>query len=86
MKLKQKGKSLMARFIEAGLTKSDMFHHESDLYVYVTPTTAKIVADYCKENGYSQQWMCPRFINNVDGKAMFDCAFAYEPELMVLDV
>lgn len=79
-----KGKSLMARFIEAGLGKSDMFHHESDLYVYVTPVTEKIVTEYCKENGYDPKWMCPKFTSNIDGKRMYDCVFAYEPQLMEL--
>ena len=68
---------LMERFLVCGYPKEDMDHHESDLYVYKTPLTDKIVTVWAKENGYSKDWHCPTFKDQVTGKAMFDCAFQY---------
>ena len=78
-------RSLMKRLIDAGFTEKDMFHHYSDLYVYVTPESTKIVEEWCRERGFRRAWMCPMFRSNIDGKPMYDCAFAYEPKLMELD-
>lgn len=44
--------------------------HCSDLYVYVTPETEKII------NGYKYKSNVTKFISNVDGKLMFDIPFA----------
>lgn len=77
-------KSLMKRFLEAGIPPAQMFHHASDLYVYVNKTTLEIVNDWCRENGYDRGWSCPVFKSNIDGALMFDCAFAYEPDLCAL--
>ena len=79
-----KERSLMQRFIDAGMTKEEMFHYHSDLYVFVTPLTRKIVNEYCREFGYDVGWMCPVFRSLIDGRMMYDCAFSYEPELMEL--
>ena len=47
-------------------------HHESDLYVPVTPETTKIVNQYEFKSVKS-------FINNIDGKRWYDIPFAYKP-------
>ena len=36
-------KTLMEMLIEAGYSKEEMDHHDSDLYVYVTPLTTKVI-------------------------------------------
>lgn len=70
-------KTLMERLLEAGYPESEMDHHESDLYVYVTPLTTKVIDEWCKENGFSKNWHCPTFTDQITGKKMYDCAFMY---------
>lgn len=70
-------KTLMVRLLEAGYPESEMDHHESDLYVYVTPLTTKVIEEWCKENGFSKNWHCPIFTDQITGKKMYDCAFQY---------
>lgn len=72
-------KSLMQRLIDAGYPKEDMDHHNSDLYVYVTPLTTKIIFEWCYENKYTMDWHCPKFVDQVTGSVMYDCAFQYDP-------
>lgn len=70
-------KTLMEMLLEAGYPKDEMFHHGSDLYVYVTPITAKVIDEWCKERKYNKNWHCPKFTDQVTGKLMYDCAFQY---------
>ena len=74
-------KSLMKRLLDAGYPLEEMSHHYSDLYVYVTPLTERVVKEWCKDMGYRQEHLCPIFISNTDGRKMYDCAFSYEPGL-----
>ncbi len=73
-------KPLMLRLLDAGYPLSEMDHHESDLYVYVTPLTRKIIEEWCKEHSFSRTWHCPTFRDAVTGKLMFDCVFQYLPD------
>ena len=78
-------KTLMQMLIEAGYPKEDMHHHESDLYVYVTPLTTKVLEDWCKENGWKPQLVKEKsfvfntFTDNITGRKMYDIAFQYIP-------
>ena len=42
-------KTLMEMLIEAGYPKEEMYHpsYGSDLYVYVTPLTTKVIEEWC---------------------------------------
>ena len=73
----QKNVPLMQRFLDAGYNKAEMYHHESDLYVFVTPVTTKVINEWSKENGYGKNWHCPIFTDQVTGRQMYDCAFQY---------
>jgi len=70
--------TLMERLLEAGYPREQMFSHESDLYVFVTPLTRKVVEAWCNENGFNRRWHCPVFRDNVTGRPMYDCASHYE--------
>ncbi len=70
--------TLMERLLAAGYPRDQMLSHESDLYVFVTPLTTQIVEVWCKENGYSRTWHCPKFKDQVTGKPMYDCHFQYD--------
>lgn len=70
-------KTLIELLIEAGYPKEEIYHHGSDLYVYVTPLTTQIIDKWCKTNGYHKKWHCPIFTDQITGKLMYDCAFQY---------
>lgn len=74
-----KTKSLMQMLIDAGYPREEMYNHESDLYVYVTPLTMRIINEWCKENGFIRSWHCPIFKDQITGKPMYDCVFQYLP-------
>jgi hypothetical protein len=48
-------------------------HHESDLYVPVTPETTKLVNEYEFKSNVN------RFVSNIDNKTWYDIPFAYSP-------
>lgn len=73
-------KSLMKRLLDAGYPKSKMFHHQSDLYIFVNEKTTRIINEWCAENGFNPKWSCPKFTDEVTGKPMYDCAFQYSEE------
>ena len=70
--------TLMDRLLAAGYPRDQMFSHESDLYVFVTPLTKQVVEAWCSENGVDRRWHCPMFRGNVTGKQMYDCHFQYD--------
>lgn len=68
---------LMLRLLEAGYPRTQMYHYESDLYVFVTQVTTEVIKNWCKEHGYSLDWHCPIFRDQITGRQMYDCAFQY---------
>ena len=75
-------KTMLELLLEAGYKKEDVFHHESDLYIYVTPLTTKIVEEWCNLRQYNVNWHCPKFRDQITGKMMYDCAFQYYEEAL----
>lgn len=73
-------KSLIECLIEAGYPRSEMYHHYSDLYIYVTPLTKKVVKDWYNKKGYRLSHNVVIFKDNITGKLMYDCAFQYYEE------
>lgn len=74
--------TLMDRLLAAGYPRDQMFSHESDLYVFVTPLTKRVVEEWCSEKGFNRHRTAPVFKDNVTGKPMYDIAFAYDPYWM----
>lgn len=70
-------KILMEMLIEAGYPKEEIDHHDSDLYVYVTPLTTNVIKEWCKAHDYRMAWHCPIFKDKITGKMMYDCAFQW---------
>lgn len=70
--------TLMQRLLDAGYPRDEMFNHESDLYIYVTPLTRRVVEAWCRENRFARTHHCPMFRDEVTGRAMYDCAFQYD--------
>ena len=78
-------KSLMEMLVQAGYPREDIHHYASDLYVYVTPLTTKVLEEWCKVNGWNSRLVKDKsflfdvFTDNVTGRKMYDIAFQYIP-------
>ncbi len=86
--IQMKTDTLKSRLIEAGYPESDMFHHETDLYVYDTPLTREVVKKYCIDQGWDRlsktldrtdidELVIKTFTDNITGKRMLDLAFQW---------
>ena len=77
--------SLMERLLEAGYPPEDIDHHYSDLYVYVTPLTTRVITEWADENGYDSNLRDGVFVqtfkDQITGRKMYDIAFQYIPSL-----
>lgn len=71
--------TLMERLVSAGYPASDIDHHESDLYVYVSDLTFNVISSWLSEKRYSWECMVNEFTDQITGKRMYDIAFAYDP-------
>lgn len=49
-------KTLMQELLAAGYPREQMFNHESDLYIYVTPLTTKVVEEFYKKKGWTESY------------------------------
>ena len=78
-------KSLMERLLEAGYPPEDIDHHYSDLYVYVTQLTTRVITEQADENGYDSNLRDGVFVqtfrDQITGRKMYDIAFQYVPSL-----
>ena len=78
-------KSLMERLLEAGYPPEDIEHHYSDLSVYVTPLTTRVLTEWADENGYDSNLrdgvFVQKFRDQITGRMMYDVAFQYIPSL-----
>ena len=78
-------KSLMERLLEEGYPPEDIYHHDYDLYVYVTPLTTKVITEWADENGYNSNLRDGVFVqtfrDQITGRKMYDIAFQYIPSL-----
>ena len=54
----------------------ELHHHESDLYVPVTPETTKLVEQYQQP---PFRGIVMRFTSQIDGKPWYDLPFQYQP-------
>lgn len=77
-------KSLMERLLEAGYPPEDIDHHYSDLYVYVTPLTARVIKEWMKDHNYTDNlygFFIQKFRDQITGRMMYDIFFQYIPSL-----
>lgn len=77
-------KSLMQMLLDAGYPREEMFNYESDLYIFVTPLTKRVLEEWCDANGWDKRLLnnsltCSKFIDNITGRPMYDVAFQYIP-------
>lgn len=68
---------LMRMLVEAGYSKNEMAHSGSDLYVFVTPISSKVIKEWCYIHDYRRDWHCPVFQDQITGCLMYDCFACY---------
>lgn len=72
--------TLMEKLVEAGYPKEDFYHHCSDLYIFVTPLTRRVINEWLKEQGLKREkFFLDIFKDQITGKLMYDVAFQYTP-------
>ena len=72
-------KTLMEALEKAGYPQEQMFNHCSDLYVFMTPLTQKVIHEWFKQEGLNESLFVTKFIDQITGKMMYDIAFQYTP-------
>ena len=72
-------KTLMEALLEAGYPERDIYHHESDLYVYATPLTWKVIERWFAQAGLLTYMFVTSFKDQITGRRMYDVAFQYTP-------
>lgn len=72
-------KTLMQRLLDAGYPVEEIFHHESDLYVFATQKTKRIISEWYMDEGYTPELFMNPFRDNLTGKMMYDVPFQYLP-------
>lgn len=76
---------LMDILLEAGYPEKEIFHHASDLYIFVTPLTTSVLEKWCDMNGWNRKLVKDKsilfdiFRDQVTGRLMYDVAFQYTP-------
>lgn len=71
--------TLMEKLEAAGYPQEEMYHHESDLYVFLTPLTKRVIDEWFKEEGLHRHLFVSTFRDQITGKPMYDVAFQYTP-------
>jgi hypothetical protein len=72
-------KTLMEALEDAGYPREQMFNHCSDLYVFITPLTKRVVDKWFKDEGLKKSLFVNTFRDQITGKGMYDIAFQYTP-------
>ena len=76
-------KTLIEMLLEAGYPREDIHHHASDLYIFITPTSAKVLQEWARINWKDPEavlrdrFLVDRFRDNITGRPMYDIAFQY---------
>lgn len=73
------GITLMEELEKAGYPRERMFNHNSDLYVFVTPVTTRVINDWCVAEGINKEVFLETFKDNITGRPMYSIAFQYMP-------
>lgn len=64
---------------EAGYLRDQMFNQCSDLYVFATPLTKRVVDKWFKDERLNKSLFVKTFSDQITGRPMYDIAFQYTP-------
>lgn len=63
----------------AGYPRAQMFNHYSDLYVFITPLTRRVIREWFDKEGINENLFVTKFVDQTTGRMMYDIAFQYTP-------
>ena len=69
--------TLIEKLLEAGYPKMEFYHHCSDLYIFATPLTQRIINKWFEEQGLDRTLFVSVFKDQITGRSMYDVAFQY---------
>ena len=73
-------RTLIQRLLDDGYPAEEIYHHYSDLYVYVTNKTTAVIQKWMADNGWRPDHpLLSTFKDNITGRRMYDVAFQYTP-------
>ena len=75
-----KSTTLIEALNAAGISRSEMAHHCSDLYVFVTPITTAVINEWFEVQGLAKDLFVSVFKDQITGRRMYDVAFQYYKE------
>lgn len=75
-----KSTTLIEALNAAGISRSEMAHHCSDLYVFVTPITTAVINEWFEVQGLAKDLFVSVFKDQITGRWMYDVAFQYYKE------
>lgn len=75
-----KSTTLIEALNAAGISRSEMGHHCSDLYVFVTPITIAVINEWFEVQGLTKDLFVSVFKDQITGRRMYDVAFQYYKE------
>lgn len=75
--MQQKNKTLIEALLEAGYPREEIYHHCSDLYIYITPTTTAVVNSWFEKSKLNKLVFVSTFKDLITGRPMYDIAFQY---------
>lgn len=71
--------TLMKVLEDEGYPREQMFNHCSDLYVFATPLTKRVVDKWFKDEGLNKSLFVKTFTDQLTGRPMYDIPFQYAP-------
>ena len=72
-------KTLMEKLAENGYPEEEMFGHYSDLHVYATPLTKRVIDEWLEEQGFEKGLFVSKFTDQITGRTMYEVFFQYTP-------
>lgn len=71
--------TLIEKLIEAGYPREEMYHHYSDLYIFITPLTTRVIDEWFKEQELDKALFVEKFRDQITGRPMYSVSFQYIP-------
>lgn len=72
--------TLMQKLEDAGYPEKCIYNNGSDLYIFATPLTTKVIHDWMQENGLGEKnAICSKIRDRTTKIPMYNIAFQYVP-------
>lgn len=69
--------TLIETLLGAGYSEKEIYHHYSDLYIFVNDLTREVIEEWFTKQGLNKKLFVSTFRDQITGKPMFEIAFQY---------